>query len=215
MNALLTYAVGSAAVLAVLWGGFRLLLRSQKTFRVNRVLLNAILYFSLCAPLLLSRLSIPVPDGRDPGVVGLMTLAGLTVYSDGEASLAVAETAGARDASWLPEVLTTVYVAGVALTLLTQVILPVAAAVVLLFRGRRYRALVGGRAVTVVSVPVRRGRRVEPMSWFGVIFLPTEEDFTSDSYVIRHEMAHVRMRHSLLLLNASLLLCLQWFNPAA
>ena len=75
MNALLTYAVGSAAVLAVLWGGFRLLLRSQKTFRVNRVLLNVILYFSLCAPLLLSRLSIPVPDGRDPGVVGLMTRA--------------------------------------------------------------------------------------------------------------------------------------------
>lgn len=215
MNALLTYAVGSAAVLAVLWVGFRLLLRSQKTFRVNRVLLNLILYFALCAPLLLSRLSIPVPDGRAPGVVGLMTLSGQTVFSDGGSSPAMEEASGARLVSWLPEALTTVYVAGVALTLLTQVILPVAAAVVLLFRGRRYRTLVGGRAVTVVSVPVRRGRRVEPMSWFGVIFLPAEEDFTSDSYVIRHEMAHVRMRHSLLLLNASLLLCLQWFNPAA
>ena len=79
MNALLTYAVGSAAVLAVLWGGFRLLLRSQKTFRVNRILLNVILYFSLCAPLLLSCLSIPVPDGRDQGAVGLMTLSGITV----------------------------------------------------------------------------------------------------------------------------------------
>ena len=214
MNALLTYAVGSAAVLAVLWVGFRLLLRSQKTFRVNRVLLNLILYFALCAPLLLSRLSIPVPDGRAPGVVGLMTLSGQTVFSDGGSSPAMEEASGARLVSWLPEALTTVYVAGVALTLLTQVILPVAA-VVLLFRGRRYRTLVGGRAVTVVSVPVRRGRRVEPMSWFGVIFLPAEEDFTSDSYVIRHEMAHVRMRHSLLLLNASLLLCLQWFNPAA
>ena len=32
---------------------------------------------------------------------------------------------------------------------------------------------------------------------------------------MQHELAHVRMRHSLLLLNASLLLCLQWFNPAA
>lgn len=215
MNALLTYAVGSAAVLAVLWVGFRLLLRSQKTFRVNRVLLNLILYFALCAPLLLSRLSIPVPDGRASGLVGLMTLSGQTVFSDGGSSPAMEEASGARLVSWLPEALTTVYVAGVALTLLTQVILPVAAAVVLLFRGRRYRTLVGGRAVTVVSVPVRRGRRVEPMSWFGVIFLPAEEDFTSDSYVIRHEMAHVRMRHSLLLLNASLLLCLQWFNPAA
>lgn len=215
MNALLTYAVGSAAVLAVLWGGFRLLLRSQKTFRVNRVLLNVILYFSLCAPLLLSRLSIPVPDGRDPGVVGLMTLAGLTVYSDGEASLAVAETAGARDASWLPEVLAAVYVAGVALTLLIQVAVPVVAAVALLLRGRRRRILAGGRAVTVVSVPSRRGRRVEPMSWFGIIFLPAEEDFDTESYVMQHELAHVRMRHSLLLLNASLLLCLQWFNPAA
>lgn len=215
MNALLTYAVGSAAVLAVLWVGFRLLLRSQKTFRVNRVLLNLILYFALCAPLLLSRLSIPIPDGRAPGVVGLMTLSGQTVFSDGGSSPAMEEASGARLVSWLPEALTTVYVAGVALTLLTQVILPVAAAVVLLFRGRRYRTLVGGRAVTVVSVPVRRGRRVEPMSWFGVIFLPAEEDFTSDSYVVRHEMAHVRMRHSLLLLNASLLLCLQWFNPAA
>ena len=215
MNALLTYAVGSAAVLAVLWVGFRLLLRSQKTFRVNRVLLNLILYFALCAPLLLSRLSIPIPDGRAPGVVGLMTLSGQTVFPDGGSSPAMEEASGARLVSWLPEALTTVYVAGVALTLLTQVILPVAAAVVLLFRGRRYRTLVGGRAVTVVSVPVRRGRRVEPMSWFGVIFLPAEEDFTSDSYVVRHEMAHVRMRHSLLLLNASLLLCLQWFNPAA
>ena len=129
MNALLTYAVGSAAVLAVLWVGFRLLLRSQKTFRVNRVLLNLILYFALCAPLLLSRLSIPVPDGRAPGVVGLMTLSGQTVFSDGGSSPAMEEASGARLVSWLPEALTTVYVAGVALTLLTQVILPVAAAV--------------------------------------------------------------------------------------
>lgn len=212
MNGLLTYAVGSAAVLAVLWGGFRLLLRSQKLFRVNRALLNTILYFSLCAPLLLSRLSIPVSE-RAPEVVGVMTLAGVTVSSDGSRPAAMAENSSTP--AWLPEVLTAVYAAGAVATMLTHVLIPAAAAAVLLLRGRRFRALSGGHVVTVVSVPARRGRRVEPMSWLGVIFLPAEEDYDNDSYVIRHELAHIRMMHSPILLNASLMLCLQWFNPAA
>lgn len=215
MDGLLAYAVASAAVLVVLWGGFRLLLRSQKTFRVNRILLCLILYFSLCAPVLFSRLSIPVSD-EAPEVVGLMTLAGVSVLSDGADSAAVAGDYDIQQAvRWLPHVLAVVYVAGVVAVLVLRVLVPAAAAAVMLLRGRRYRALVGGRAVTVVSVPAIRGRKVEPMSWLGVVILPAEEDFENDSYVIRHEAAHIRMRHSALLLNASLMVCLQWFNPAA
>ena len=215
MNALLTYAVGSAAVLAVLWGGFRLLLRSQKTFRVNRILLNVILYFSLCAPLLLSCLSIPVPDGRDQGAVGLMTLSGITVSAGDVGRAAFVEDFSGRIAAWLPEVLVIMYLTGASVVLLVQVLLPAVMASGLILRGRRHRTLIGGRAMRVVSVPARKGRRVEPMSWLGVIILPAEEKYDADSYVVRHEAAHIRMGHSALLLNASLLLCLQWFNPAA
>lgn len=215
MDGLLAYAVASAAVLVVLWSGFRLLLRSQKTFRANRILLCLILYFSLCAPVLFSCLSIPVSD-EAPDVVGLMTLAGVSVLSGGADSAAAAGDYGAQQAvKWLPHVLAVVYVAGVVAVLVLRVLVPAAAAAVMLLRGRRYRALVGGRAVTVVSVPAIRGRKVEPMSWLGVVILPAEEDFENDSYVIRHEAAHIRMRHSALLLNASLMVCLQWFNPAA
>ena len=73
MNGLLTYAVGSAAVLAVLWGGFRLLLRSQKIFRVNGALLILILCFSVCAPLLISRITVTAPE-QGTVLLGLMTV---------------------------------------------------------------------------------------------------------------------------------------------
>lgn len=209
MSVLLTYAVGSALVLAVLWGGYRLLMRGQKTFRVNRILLDLTLYFSAFAPVLMSMVSIPVPE-QAFGMVGLMALPEVTVYGGGAVS-----AADDGFAVWLPVALAAVYIAGVLLALLLRVVIPVATVLHLLRRGCRYRTMVGGRAVRVVSVPESGGRRVEPMSWFGIIFLPAGEDYGEDSYVMRHEMAHIRLRHSFLLLQASLLVCLQWFNPAA
>ena len=70
---LLTYAVGSALLLALLWAGYRLLLRSQKIFRVNGTLLILILCFSVCAPLLISRITVTAPE-QGTVLLGLMTV---------------------------------------------------------------------------------------------------------------------------------------------
>lgn len=212
---LLTYAVGSALLLALLWAGYRLLLRSQKIFRVNGALLILILCFSVCAPLLISRITVTAPE-QGTVLLGLMTVGDAAEDAGPEGISAAGDmmdrTAGGLS---LTEILAWVYVAGALMTLIFQVLVPVVSAVRLMAGGRRYRAVAGKQVVTVVEVPVLRGRKVEPMSWFGTVILPSDEDYPADSYVIRHELAHVQLRHSYMLLAASFLQCLQWFNPAA
>ena len=52
-------------------------------------------------------------------------------------------------------------------------------------------------------------------SWMGIVILPSGKEFGDDSCVLRHELAHVLLGHSPVILFSNLLLCLQWFNPAA
>ena len=190
---LLTYAVGSALLLALLWAGYRLLLRSQKIFRVNGALLILILCFSVCAPLLISRITVTAPE-QGTVLLGLMTVGDAAEDAGLEGISAAGDmmdrTAGGLS---LTEILAWVYVAGALMTLIFQVLVPVVSAVRLMAGGRRYRAVAGKQVVTVVEVPVLRGRKVEPMSWFGTVILPSDEDYPADSYVIRHELAHVQL----------------------
>lgn len=211
MSGLLTYAVGSALVLCILWAGFRLLFYGQKTIRINRFLLNMILCFSLCVPVLMSYVSIPV-SGKTQDVVGVMAIVD-NPY--GEFHTEDIWLAADGRVSMFQKMLVWLYLAGISAFLLLQVVIPSLSVAVLLRRGCRTRIAMGRRKVNMVRVPARHGRIVEPMSWLGTVILPAEEDFSEDSYVIRHELAHVRMRHPLQSLAASVLVSVQWFNPAA
>lgn len=56
-------------------------------------------------------------------------------------------------------------------------------------------------------------KEIAPFSWFKYIVL-SEQDYTDENKVIiKHEQAHVRLRHSVDRLFYDLMLCLFWFNP--
>lgn len=203
MNALLTYLAGSALMLVLLWTGFRLLFYAQKTLRVNRVLLTVILAFSVTAPLLLSPVRLPVPE-RLPDLAGLMSV------RDAVSEASVPAGQGGQEGVRLESVLTWAYAAGAVAVLFVRVLLPLLSVALLLRRGRVSVYVAGGRRIRVARVP-----GAAPMSWMGIVILPSGKEFGDDSCVLRHELAHVLLGHSPVILFSSLLLCLQWFNPAA
>ena len=53
-----------------------------------------------------------------------------------------------------------------------------------------------------------------PFSWFGHIVASKSDVEQFRDMIITHEMAHIRLRHSLDVLAVDLALCLWWFNPA-
>ena len=53
-----------------------------------------------------------------------------------------------------------------------------------------------------------------PFSWFGHIVASKGDVEQFRDMIITHEMAHIRLRHSLDVLAVDLALCLWWFNPA-
>ena len=179
MNALLTYLTGSALMLVLLWIGFRLLFYAQKTLRVNRVLLTVILAFSVTAPLLLSPVRLPVPE-RLPDLAGLMSV------RDAVSEASVPAGQGGQEGVRLESVLTWAYAAGAVAVLFVRVLLPLLSVALLLRRGRVSVYVAGGRRIRVAIVP-----GAAPMSWMGIVILPSGKEFGDDSCVLRHELAHV------------------------
>ena len=53
-----------------------------------------------------------------------------------------------------------------------------------------------------------------PFSWFGHIVASKSDVEQFRDMIITHELAHIRLRHSLDVLAVDLALCLWWFNPA-
>ena len=53
-----------------------------------------------------------------------------------------------------------------------------------------------------------------PFSWFGHIVASKSDVDQYRDMIITHELAHIRLRHSLDVLAVDLALCLWWFNPA-
>ena len=53
-----------------------------------------------------------------------------------------------------------------------------------------------------------------PFSWFGNIVI-SRSDFEQDAeLILRHEQAHIKLRHSWDILFMDAMSCMQWFNPA-
>ena len=174
-----------------------------RRLRVNRVLLTVILAFSVTAPLLLSPVRLPVPE-RLPDLAGLMSV------RDAVSEVSVPAGQGGQEGVRLESVLTWAYAAGAVAVLFVRVLLPLLSVALLLRRGRVSVYVAGGRRIRVARVP-----GAAPMSWMGIVILPSGKEFGDDSCVLRHELAHVLLGHSPVMLFSNLLLCLQWFNPAA
>jgi hypothetical protein len=226
------YLVLSAVTLALLYGVYRLVLSRTTLHRFNRTVLLSILVLSFILPAVridafgdssLLHVSSLVPEPTISGekgdspqlhdeVVEAMGVADMTEAAipmeTGAISSAVQtiETAARIMNISLLDVLTYIYMVGLALMLIR------------LFIGIiRVETLcrLGGRRLSDGSKLVILDGEFQPSSWRNTILMGRNDYETDSAAIIEHEQAHIRCRHSIDVLLSQIVCALQWFNPAA
>ena len=226
------YLVLSAVTLALLYGVYRLVLSRTTLHRFNRTVLLSILALSFILPAVridaigespLLHVSSLVPEPTISGekgdspqmhdeVVEAMGVADMTEapaqIETGAISSAVQtiETAAKIMNISLLDVLTYIYMVGLALMLLR------------LFIGIiRVETLcrLGGRRLSDGSKLVILEGEFQPSSWRNTILISRDDYETDSAAIIEHEQAHIRCHHSVDVLLSQIVCALQWFNPAA
>ncbi len=187
------YELKAAVLLAVFYMFYRLLLSRDTFHRFNRVTLLVISLLSLVLPLCVITVhrTVEIP-------VWLLPMHGSRTETVVEE--AVNEAGGWETAA------VSLYIAGV-MAVLAYTGFAVADVLRIILRGRRIPQEDG----TVIVVT---DRDTAPFSWMKYIVF-CESDFRAGhEAILRHEKAHVRMRHSWDLLFTDIVTAFQWFNPA-
>ena len=187
------YELKAAVLLAVFYMFYRLLLSRDTFHRFNRVMLLVISLLSLVLPLCVITVhrTVEIP-------VWLLPMHG------SRAETVVEETVNGTG-GWETAAVS-LYIAGV-MAVLAHTGFAVADVLRIILRGRRIPQEDG--VVIVVT-----DRDTVPFSWMKYIVF-CESDFRAGhEAILRHEKAHVRMRHSWDLLFTDIVTAFQWFNPA-
>lgn len=198
MQAFVIYELKSAAVLAVFYLFFKVLLSRESYHRLNRIVLLATSILSFVLPLCVitivrvQTLSEPMAEVVvEPAVGELLT--STTQLSTGSVD-------------WWAVALW-VMVAG-ALAVVAWSVASVVAIRRLMATSRCIKRENGVRLFVTE-------REVVPFSWFGNIILSERDLSEGGDIIITHERAHQRLYHSVDVLFMNLCCALQWFNPAA
>ena len=194
---LLCYDLKVAALLAVFYLFYRLLLARETTHLLNRVVLLASLALSLVLPLC------------------VITFHRTEVIATSMQPVTAAPADGHAMAQPMLETLTQEFDWSVPLA----VILAAGAVVRLLFllqgyrklnmtiRGGEKHTLPSGIRVCVVD------KEVVPFTWMKTVVLSRADWQSQPAAILAHEEAHVRHRHSYDVVVVEVLTALQWFNP--
>ena len=208
MSTFLVYIIKSAVCLAVFYLFYKLLMSRETFHRFNRFALLSLLVLAAVLPL--ARISLEQPSAR----YGLPDCrAGRKVLAS--AAIAAPET---DEAPGLLE-------QGIAAALLVYVagILFFAIRNVWVFRKIRTITRRGKKekltdylpeCTTKVVLSVTE-EELAPFSCMNHIVISRRDLQENGTEILRHELAHVRNRHSIDLLIADCCILLQWFNPAA
>ena len=198
MMEFLIYNLKVAALIAVFYMFYRLLLSRETFHRVNRIVLLATAVASFVLPLCVITLhqTVVVKAGSEPQVsVGEM--------------MAIAEEPAVP--LW-QTIVTGVFFAGMAATL-GYMLLNVRRVWLLIRSSERHTQSDG----TVICVT---NRQVSPFSWMHFIVLsrcdynPATPELSGEALILAHERGHICQHHSLDLLLVDTLAAMQWFNPA-
>ena len=209
MVAFIIFAIRWAVTLTLLYSLYRLLLRRETFHRLNRAVLLAILVVSPLLPLM--PLHTDTPTAMD-AVLTRIEVPLTSLPSDenvAENALTAQESEGATSGLWL-RYGAYIYIIGIAVALATYLF----------------------RVLTLVRV-IRRSRRIDhpmvpdhvhlmldmritqPSSWMHWIFIGPIDLKQNAETVLRHELAHVRLRHSWDVVLCDLTCRLLWCLPFA
>lgn len=201
METFFYYLIKSSVCLALYELFYFIFLRKETFHRLQRIMLLGSLWLAVCLPLW------ELPEWGT-GVLSVSGDAFSVWESPMQDALVVSSTnhtnAGSGLSLW--EILAVIYFLGVAWMLLKNMVLFFYLSRIL--RRCHRKVLPDGCVVFVYP------GKISPFSWLGHIIL-SDECAESQRAVVAHEHAHVLLHHSWDLLQAELLLCVQWFNPAA
>ena len=192
MTDFLIYDLKVAALIAVFYMFYRLLLSRETFHRLNRIVLLSTAVASFVLPLCIITLHKTV----------LMTMPEVTDTME-TVMVEVAE----EPTPWWQIVLPVVFFAGMAATV-GHTLTSVAKVILLIRRSEKHPQEDG----TMVCVTGRAD--MPPFSWMHYIVMNRSDYEQQDAAILAHERAHIRLGHSWDVLLADLLTALQWFNPA-
>lgn len=203
MQEFLIYELKVAALIAVFYLFYRILLGKETLHRLSRVVLIGTAVLSFILPLCVITVNRPL-SGSEPAAVFGMERHDLVSTRDLADETVSAVSSPASD--WWLIVVAALYFAGVAAVLVK--ILRSLAGVLWLVRRSEREVLDDG------SVIVLTDKDISPCSWMKYIILGKGYDADASSPIVLHEKAHVALHHSADVLAVDVLTCLQWFNPA-
>lgn len=194
---MLEYIIKSALLLAILYGGFALMLSRETFHRFNRMALVSLLLLSFVLPLVGSMFQ---GSASGPGLVALEGVIMMATMADD------AEAAAIPTSHLLIGILMLVYLAGVVVFALRSLVSYVSLARQLQ-QGER-QTLPDGTVLCLHDEPIA------PFSWMHYIVANRSDIEESGPAILSHEMGHIRNRHTFDLILTEVALILQWFNPA-
>ena len=212
MTEFLIYDLKVAALIAVFYMFYRLLLSRDPLHRQNRMVLLTTAVASFILPLCVITMHETVVVNAAAGHIGL---GGLRASVEDEPPL-----------TWWQVVLPVVYIIGMAATLAHTLVSVLK--VWLLIRSSEQHPCADG-----ITLCVTGNADVSPFSWMHYIVISRSDHFSppsegagdggrfsppsegsGEALILAHERGHIRQHHSLDVLLVDTLTALQWFNPA-
>lgn len=196
------YDLKVAALIAVFYLFYQLLLARETMPSLNRAVLLTAIALSLVLPLCVVTIHVSAPLAPIADRGGFTTPMDLVAPPSATQKPTATTPLGAE--LW-GSILGTILAAGI-LIRLSVVARSCWQLHRLIANGERH-ILPSGTQVCVVESPVA------PFSWMHTVVLSRAEWLSLSPYVLAHEEAHVRHRHSYDVLVVEVLTALQWFNP--
>lgn len=209
MVAFIIFAIRWAVTLTLLYSLYRLLLRRETFHRLNRAVLLAILVLSPLLPLV--PLHTDTPTAMDAVLTRIeVPLTSLPSDEDvAENALTAQESEGATSGLWL-RYGAYIYIIGIAVALATY-LFRMLSLVRVIHRSRRI-----AHPIVPDNVHLMLDMRItQPSSWMHWIFIGPIDLKQNAEAVLRHELAHVRLRHSWDVVLCDLTCRLLWCLPFA
>ena len=192
----LTYDLKVAALIAVFYMFYRLMLARETFHRVNRIVLLTTAVVSFVLPLCVITLHETVS----------MSMPTLAVDADALLAEPVAEAEVPQVPLWhivLPILFIIGMVATLAHTLWSLF------RILKLIKNSEQHPQQDGTTICVTG-----NADLSPFSWMHYIVMNRSDYEAADPAILAHERGHIRLRHSWDLLLVDTLTALQWFNPA-
>ena len=188
----LTYQLKVAVIMAVFYICYRLFLIKDSWHRLNRIVLMSTALLSFLLPVCI------ITIHKTEVIHIANTLEPLTFHGKAEATQSFVP--------WWHVALASVYLVGVAFVLfrIAASILRVRS----IIKHARKEFMADGTAVYIMP------GNAASFSWMGHIVISEADWNNNESAIIRHEKAHVALRHSIDVLITDIIAALQWFNPA-